>query len=381
MQLSVRSYLTAGVAALGATAIIAAPITPVPHHFALGAPSISTVTADVQFTSVLTDLATAINLVVDGFQGATDAAVDGVLSVASALSATTQTTFINTASIITQILSYASSGVASVVDGFVNAANVFLPSPFDQALSLVAGGFLGAGSLITVTLGTTLVNLVRDTFLTLNTTSLQLLNAAITSSRNAEVAVVDGFQNALTSAASFNFGQAISEVVGGFQAGAGFLAMGAQNAAAIVASTASTLFSYAQQFVQALVTYPVDAVQAAYQGIKSALALFGIPLPFAATKPTATVTAPAAAAISPARAAAAAEASSTTDEQAPTPRATKRTRDTGRRSVAPSTSAVQGQHDSDESSGSGQSEGKQSGAKDGSKHDTAGSRASRHNAA
>lgn len=147
--------------------------------------------------------------------------------------------------------------------------------------------------------------------------------------------------------------------------------------------------SLPQQAAQVLFTYPIAAVQAAYAGIKNALALFGIPLPFAATKPTAA--APVAAAVAPT--AAEVEATSTTDEQAPAaPRAAVRGRSTTtsgsegagtvRRAVAPSVSAVQPQHDSADSTSTGQSETKQSDAKQSdSSHSTGGSRANRHNAA
>lgn len=69
MQISTRYRLTAAVAALTATAIIAAPITPVSRDVATQASSISTVSADPVLASVLTTLANATNDVIDGFRG------------------------------------------------------------------------------------------------------------------------------------------------------------------------------------------------------------------------------------------------------------------------------------------------------------------------
>lgn len=391
MQLSIRSYLTAGIAALGATAIIAAPITPITHDIALSAPSISSVAADVEFTSVLTDLAVAFNFVVNGFTGAAGDVVMGATAVLQDLYSANNASIGYTADILAKILDYGYKAATSPVIGFVNAADVLLPVTFGKAVADVADGFLDAGDILVNDLGGSVVTFAEDTLKVLNYTGTQLVITGLNYPLAAAGAVIAGFQNALVAAAGFDFGTAFTEVVGGFQSAAGILAIAAQGTATVLTSTASTLFNIAKTFAGALVTYPIDAVKEIYGGIKAAFGEFGIPLPFAATKPTAAVTAPAAAAVAPAAAAAGAEATDATGEQAPAPRASKRSHsatrsgseraDAGQRSVAPSTSAVQGQHDSEESSSSAQSNAKQSGTKDGSKRDAGSHRASHRSAA
>ena len=196
--------------------------------------------------------------------------------------------------------------------------------------------------------------------------------------------MIDGFQDALDSAAMFDFGQGDQRRGHRLPGRGNAIIAGAQSAASSVSSTASTLFSPRSIRDRRLIQTPIDAVKAIYQGIKAAFAQFGIPLPFAATKPTAGAPAAAAvAAVAPAKAAAESEASSTTDEQTPAaPRASLRgTAGAAKRSLAPSTSAVAAQHDSPDSTSGRQSDTKSSDAKNGSDRGTGGSRASRHNAA
>lgn len=245
MQLSVRSYLTAGIAAVGATAIIAAPIAPMAHAPATAVPSMSAATADVQLASFLTDLADSVNFVIGGFQGAGSAVVNGVTSVASVVNSGTQTNVVNTAQIISQILSYLTSGTYSVVAGFENAANVFLPTPFDQALTDVVNGFLTAGSYFTLNIPVTLTNLGSSALITLSNTAYQLLYLAVQEPAQAANQIIDGFKSALSNAASFNFSAALGNVVTGVQSAVSILIGGAQAAAATLGSTVSTLFNIA----------------------------------------------------------------------------------------------------------------------------------------
>ena len=116
---------------------------------AIGAPSISSVAADVQLASILTDVADSINYVIDGFQGATGAAVNALMGTSSYVFSINQATITNTASILQTILNRLYVGGSTLTVGFLNAANVFLPNPFDAALSDVVNGFLSAGSILT----------------------------------------------------------------------------------------------------------------------------------------------------------------------------------------------------------------------------------------
>lgn len=300
-------------------------------------------------------------------------------SVINFVNLTTQSTVQNTASLINSLLNFSVSGPNSVIGGFLDAATLLLPSPFGAALSDAVDGFLLANQTLVTGFGGAMVTIAKGALQTLSSSAAVLLAYGITYPRLAVNAIVDGFEAALVSVAGFDVGQAVTDVVDGLKGGAGFLAMGAQNAGLVVSSTASTLFSLAKSFATAFVTYPVAAVQAAYEGIKAAFAEFGIPLPFAAVKPKAVPAAvPAAAGLAPAKSVAAAEATDGTDEQAPAPKAAKSSPKKAaavRQPVAPTTSAVAGQHDSSDSSSSGRSETKHGSDRAG------GGRASRHDAA
>lgn len=285
MHSALRPYVTNGVVLVGCAALVASPIALAPQLHLTPAP-LAAVSSDLQLTSVATDLAAAVNSVIDGFLNAGFA---GVVAASGAIGASTLwiTDGINTgASILSGVAALLPYMATQIGDGFTGAlTDLFGTNAFTAAVTDVTDGFLGAGTAVGDGIGSAVgigAGAVNDTIFFAG----NILTMAITTPATALTQVVNGFQNALTDLAAGNLALVLPDIVGGITAAAQTVITGVTTAFNAGVTLLQSLLTAGTQLLQVAIQTPLVAGQSIVQGFINAFREF-FPSP-----PVTTVTTP-----------------------------------------------------------------------------------------
>lgn len=272
MQLALRPYVTTGVALAGAGALALSPIVVTPQ-LQLHPTPLASISADPQLTSIATDLAAAVNSIIDGFVGT---AVEGVNLFDYAL--TNGTDFVQQgvtlgSTLLGGVVSYPVDAIGMIGDGLLTAmTDVFGVNPFTTAITSIVDGFIGpegAAQIITAGLrdaldgGALVVN-------SLIGAGAGLLGAAVTIPANALGEVVTGFQNALDSFAAGDPAQAMADITAGLTAATAVITTGLQSVVNSGILVFNSLVTAGQALLNLAIQTPIAAGTAIVQGFINA---------------------------------------------------------------------------------------------------------------
>lgn len=262
------AFFTTGVALVGAAAVAAAPIVISPDLHQNTLP-LASVAADPQLTSIATDIAAAVNAIVDGFVAT---AVEGVAIVDTGIAggAGLLTQGVTTGSTLLGAgVSFPFDAAKLVTGGFLEAiTSVFGVNPITNAIGDIVDGFIGTGGAGDI-ISAGLRDAISGGALVVNSligAGAGLLTTAVTTPAQALADVVVGFQNALTDIAAGDPAAALADIVGGFTAATATVVAGLTDVFNSGVALAGSLITAGSAFVNLAVSVPIASGQRIVQG-------------------------------------------------------------------------------------------------------------------